>query len=605
MVNETQLEHRKRKERFFYPEETVIDKPFNWGQMLRLLTYMKPYAKTLLPLSLLAMLVGTGVRLVQPYLISMAIDHAIVPKNFTLLFLIAGGMAFLYLLSWFSSLLKIRWTNLLGQSIIFDLRSHLFRHIQRLSHRFFEQRSAGSILVRIMNDVNALQDLFTNGVINVLMDFVFLIGITGMLLVLSPKLTLAVMVVLPLMFLISTKLRQMIRRSWQTVRLRQSMINSHLNESIQGIRVTQSFVQEQENMNFFQRMNRRNFEAWKKATKRSALFPPLVEFSGAIGTVTLIGYGSTLLMNHELTIGSFVAFSYYLGSFWEPISRLGQVYNQLLMGMASSERIFEFLDEKPNVPEQEDPIPLPEVEGDIRFEEVYFSYDGKRSALNGITLHVKPGETVALVGHTGSGKTSIANLICRFYDPTGGRILLDGHDLRTFRLEDVRSRISIVLQETFIFSGTIMENIRFGRPDASDEEVMEAARVVGADEFIERLPNGYRTEVEERGNALSVGQRQLLSFARAILADPSILILDEATASIDTESEIKIQKAMKELLAGRTAVIIAHRLSTIREADKIFVLDHGRILEEGNHEELMAKRGQYYDLVVSQFKSLG
>ncbi|MBE3555095.1 MAG: ABC transporter ATP-binding protein, partial [Thermicanus sp.] len=518
---------------------------------------------------------------------------------------IAGGMAFLYLLSWLSSLLKIRWTNLLGQSIIFDLRSHLFRHIQRLSHRFFEERSAGSILVRIMNDVNALQDLFTNGVINVLMDFVFLIGITEMLLVLSPKLTLAVMLVLPLMFFISTKLRQMIRRSWQTVRLRQSMINSHLNESIQGIRVTQSFVQEQENMNFFQRMNRRNFEAWKKATKRSALFSPLVEFSGAIGTVTLIGYGSTLLMNHELTIGAFVAFSYYLGSFWEPISRLGQVYNQLLMGMASSERIFEFLDQKPNVPEQENPIPLPEVEGDIRFEEVYFSYDGKRSALNGITLHVRPGETVALVGHTGSGKTSIANLICRFYDPTGGRVLLDGHDLRTLRLEDVRSKISIVLQETFIFSGTIMENIRFGRPDASDEEVMEAARVVGADEFIERLPNGYGTEVEERGNALSVGQRQLLSFARALLADPSILILDEATASIDTESEIKIQKAMKELLAGRTAVIIAHRLSTIREADKIFVLDHGRIIEEGNHQELMARRGAYYDLVVSQFKSLG
>lgn len=604
-MNETELAKGRRRARFFYPEDTVIDKPFNWGQMLRLLTYMKPYAKTLLPLSLFVMLIGTAVRLIQPYLISLAIDHAIVPKNLSLLFLIAGTIAFLYVISWVANLLKIRWTNLLGQSVIFDLRSHLFRHIQSLSHRFFEQRSAGSILVRVMNDINALQDLFTNGVINVLMDTVLLIGITGMLFALSPKLTLAVMVVLPLMFLISTKLRQLIRRSWQTVRLRQSMINSHLNESIQGIRVTQSFVQEHENMKFFERINRKNYEAWQKATKRSALFPPLVELSGAIGTATLIWYGSTLLMNHELSIGSFVAFAYYLGSFWEPISRLGQVYNQLLMGMASSERIFEFLDEKPSVPVRTNPIPLPQVRGEIRFEDVHFSYDGKRSALNGISLHIHPGETVALVGHTGSGKTSIANLVCRFYDPTGGRVLIDGHDLREVSLSDLRSKISIVLQETFIFSGTILENIRFGRPDASDEEVMEAARVVGADEFIERLPNGYGTEVEERGNVLSVGQRQLLSFARSILANPSILILDEATASIDTESEVKIQQAMKELLKGRTSIIIAHRLSTIREADKIFVLDHGRIIEEGNHQELMARRGAYYDLVVSQFKSLG
>lgn len=605
MMNETELGKRRRRERFFYPEDTAIDKPFNWGQMLRLLTYIKPYAKNLLPLSLLVMLVGTAVRLVQPLLFSYAIDHAIAKKDFSLLFIIAGVSAFLYALAWVMNLLKIRWTNLLGQSVIFDLRSHLFTHIQRLSHRFFEQRSAGSILVRVMNDINALQDLFTNGVINVMMDAVLLVGITGMLFALSPQLTLAVMITLPLMFLISTKLRQLIRRSWQTVRLRQSMINSHLNESIQGIRVTQSFVQEQENMKFFEMINRKNYEAWQKATKRSALFPPMVELSGAIGTVILIWYGSSLLAGGHLTIGTFVAFAYYLGMFWEPISRLGQVYNQLLMGMASSERIFEFLDEKPSVPEQKNPIPLPEIEGEIRFEEVRFSYDGKRSALNGISLHIKPGETVALVGHTGSGKTSIANLVCRFYDPTEGSILIDGKDLREVSLADLRAKISIVLQETFIFSGTIMENIRFGRPDATDEEVMEAARLVGADDFIERLPNGYETEVEERGNALSVGQRQLLSFARAILASPSILILDEATASIDTESEIKIQQAMKELLAGRTSIIIAHRLSTIREADKIYVLDHGRIIEEGNHQELMARRGAYYDLVVSQFKSLG
>lgn len=356
-------------------------------------------------------------------------------------------------------------------------------------------------------------------------------------------------------------------------------------------------------MLYFDGVNKESFESWKEASQKNAMFRPLVELTNALGTAVLIWYGSSLIGN-GISIGVFVSFAFYLGMFWEPISRLGMVYNQLLMGMASSERIFEFLDEKPIVSERENPIELKEVEGHIEFDKVMFSYDGKRMALNEINLEITSGQTVAFVGHTGSGKTTIASLVSRFYDPDNGRVLVDGKDLKDVSISSLRSQISIVLQDTFIFSGAIMDNIRFGRPSATDEEVKSAAKAVGAADFIEELPKDYLTEVEERGNILSVGERQLISFARALLADPQILILDEATASIDTETEVKIQKALKTLLKGRTAIMIAHRLSTIREADNIFVFENGRIIEKGTHDELMNYEGEYHDLVKSQFNML-
>jgi ATP-binding cassette, subfamily B, multidrug efflux pump len=591
--------------RFHYSTDDVIEKPFNWKQMFRLFSYMKPYRKKLLPLSVLMVLITTAVRLIIPILIGVyTLDKALKDKDTGLLTTLVIVIAALYTSSYIANIFRIKWMNALGQNVIYDLRKHLFTHVQTLSHRFFDQRSAGSILVRIMNDINSLQELFTNGVINLLMDLILLCGIFVILFSLSPQLTLAIMVILPIMFFISTSLRRNIRRSWQTVRLKQSKLNSHLNESLQGIRVTQAFTQEKENMMFFDGVNNENFESWRQASQKNAMFRPLVELTNAFGTAALIWYGAHLIQNGSITIGVFVSFAFYLGMFWEPISRLGMVYNQLLMGMASSERIFEFLDEKPIVSESENAIVLEDMKGHIQFKDAEFSYDSKRTALNKINLEIKAGQTAALVGHTGSGKTTIANLISRFYDPTEGAVLIDGHNLRDVSLKSLRAKISVVLQDTFIFSGTIGDNIRFGRPDASEEEVIRAAEAVGAADFIRNLPKGYDTEVEERGNILSVGERQLLSFARALLADPRILILDEATASIDTETEMRIQEALKTLLKGRTAIIIAHRLSTIRDADKIFVLDHGSILEEGSHEELMDKKGQYFQLVKAQFTML-
>ena len=601
------MEQTTKKSRFHYPVEQIIEKPFNWLQMTRLFGYMKPYAKSQLPKTIIAMLISTLVRLAIPIFIGVyALDYGISSNDVSFMFMLAAIVFGMYILSYVSNYYRIRWMNELGQHIIYDIRSDLFKHIQRLSHRFFDKRSAGSILVRVINDINSLQDLFTNGVVNLLMDLVMLVGIVIILFTLSPQLALAILIVLPIMFFISTKLRRKIRRAWQVVRIRQSRLNSHLNESIQGIRVTQAYAQEKENMEFFDTVNTDNYESWKQASRMNAMFRPFVEMASALGGAILIWYGAHLIQGNDpnITIGVFVSFAFYLGMFWEPISRLGQVYNQLLVGMASSERIFEFLDEKPSVPEKPDAKSLKDVKGELVFENVEFAYDSSRKALNEINLTFEAGKTIALVGHTGSGKSTIVNLMSRFYDPTKGRVLLDGHDLRDLKLNELRTNVSYVLQDTFIFAGTIMENIRFGNVRATDEQVIEAAKAIGADTFISKLEKGYQTEVEEQGSVLSVGERQLLSFARALLADPRILILDEATASIDTETELIIQNGLKRLLHNRTAIMIAHRLSTIRDSDQIIVLEHGNVIEQGNHQELINSEGKYYELVKSQYAAL-
>ncbi|OAB32525.1 multidrug ABC transporter ATP-binding protein [Paenibacillus macquariensis subsp. defensor] len=591
-------------ERFVYKDDDVIDKAFDWGQFRRLFAYMKPYAKQLLPLIGLMMILGTITKLTVPFLTSMAIDKAISPANpsLKLLYMIAAGIFVLYVVQWVATAYRIKYMNIIGQRVIYDLRADLFKHIQKLSFNFFDKRPAGSVLVRVTNDVNSLQELFTNGVVNLMIDCVQLVGIVIILLLINFKLGLAVIITVPIMFLISTKLRVKIRRAWQDVRMKGSRINSHLNESIQGIRVTQAYTQEKENMEFFDTMNKDAKKSWDKATTMNQGFGPLIEITGGFGTLILFWFGAYLIQQGELTIGLLVAFSSYVGNFWDPINRLGQMYNQLLVAMASSERIFEFMDEKPNIDDKPNATTLPQIKGNITFRNIVFEYEKGRQALKGIDLDVDAGQTIALVGHTGSGKSTIINLISRFYDITDGQIKIDGYDIRDVKVESLRSQIGIVLQDTFIFSGTIRDNIRFGRLDATDEEIEAVATAVNAHEFIAKLPGGYETEVEERGNMLSMGQRQLLSFARALLADPRILILDEATASIDTETELRIQEALKVLLKGRTSFIVAHRLSTIRHADKIVVLDHGEIKEEGSHAELISRKGIYNGLIEAQYR---
>lgn len=594
----------KQKKRFIYQDDDAIEKPFNWAQMSRLFAYLKPYAGKYLPKILLTMLTGTVTKLAVPLLIGFAVDKAIGKDRPSLLFIYAGIMLVLYFLQWIASHFRIRLTNEMGQKVIYDLRHHLFSHIQQLSFRFYDKRPAGSILVRITNDINSLQDLFTNGVVNLLIDCVQLIGIVVILLFINMRLGLAVMITVPIMFLLSTKLRKRIRRAWQRVRLKQSRINAHLNESIQGIRVTQAYTQEKENMKFFSELNDSNRVDWNFASMLNQSFGPLIEITGALGYCILFWYGAHLIQSKALTVGLLLAFASYIGNFWDPINRLGMMYSQLLVAMASSERIFEFLDETPNVKEPEQPKALPEIRGDIHFDHIVFEYEKGRPALKDIDLKVDAGQSIALVGHTGSGKSTIINLLCRFYDPVQGRVLIDGTDIRDVTIDSLRSQVGIVLQDTFIFSGTIRDNIRFGRLDATDEEVEIAAKAVNAHDFIMQFENGYDTEVQERGNILSMGQRQLLSFARALLADPRVLILDEATASIDTETEVKIQDALETLLSGRTSFIIAHRLSTIRHANNIIVLDHGRIVETGNHDELLNQRGIYHGLIEAQYRFL-
>ncbi|WP_027090799.1 ABC transporter ATP-binding protein [Cohnella thermotolerans] len=594
---------------FQYQDDVLIEKNFNWKQMARLFTYVKPYRGDVARVVFVMTVFGMLTKLAIPFLISMAIDKAIKPADGQtsggLLCLFMGIMLAMYALRWWAQHYTIRQTNSIGQKVIFDLRTALFKHIQGLSFRFFDKRPAGSVLVRVTNDVNSLQDLFTNGVVNSVIDIAQLAGIIIILLALQFKLGLAVMITVPLMFIVSSSLRKRIRFAWQTVRIKQSRINSHLNESIQGIRVTQAFAQEKENIGFFDRMNLSNIRSWNFASALNQLFGPVIEITSAVGTLILLLYGSHLIQSEQMTVGVLVAFITYVSYFWEPITRLGQMYSQLLISMSSAERIFEYLDEKPAVGEKPDAVDLPEVRGHVRFEDVEFGYESDRPALRGINLDIKPGMTVALVGHTGSGKSTIVNLLCRFYDTVKGRVLIDGVDVRDVKLESLRSQIGIVLQDTFIFSGTIRDNIRYGRPDATDAEVEAAARAVRAHDFISNLPDGYDTEVQERGSTLSMGQRQLLSFARALLADPRVLILDEATASIDTETELRIQEALGTLLADRTSFIVAHRLSTIRHADLIVVLDHGVIVEQGNHEQLMRlKDGHYRGLIEAQYRFL-
>jgi ATP-binding cassette subfamily B multidrug efflux pump len=584
-------------------DDEKLEQPFNKEQFIRLLGYMKPYTKQII-ITLILMIVAAISGLLGPYFLQIAIDEYIEVANYNGLTIITLLFLATNLINMVCMKQRVYIMSLVGQKVLYRIRQDLFEHIQGLSFTFYDTRPAGKILVRIINDVNSLGDLLTNGIINVLTDFFTLIIAIMIMAYINLKLTLVTLSTVPLLMVLVGVLKRRIRRRWQEVRKKNSNMNAYLHESLAGMRVTQAFVREPETRQLYNELSGDIFSTWIDAIKLNNLFWPGIELIGALGVVLVYIFGIGSLDSSTVSVGVLVAFIGYVWRIWQPINNLANFYNSLLMAMASTERIFELLDTKPDIKDEEGAYPIPDIQGEVRFEDLEFYYDPDKPVLKGVDFVVKPGETIALVGPTGAGKSTIVNLISRFYDPIKGRVLIDGHDIKGVTLNSLRKQMGVMLQDSFIFSGTIMDNIRYGKLDATDEEVMNAAKVVNAHGFISEMEKGYYTEVKERGSRLSQGQKQLISFARALLADPRILILDEATSSIDTQTEILVQQGLAQLLKGRTSFVIAHRLSTIRNADRIMIVDEGTILESGNHDELIKKKGIYYNLYKAQYKFL-
>ncbi len=589
-------------------DDEVMEAPFDKGLFLRMLQYLKPYKKEMI-VSLLLMVVVSGASLINPYLLSRAVG-ALTDGNYAAIPLLLAGTVISVLVGGFCLHLRIRNMNVAGRKAIATLRQDLFDHIQSLSLPFFDNRSAGKIMVRVINDVNRLNNLFTNGIVNVLVDCLTLVLLVIIMFVLNWKLTLVALCSLSILGLIIMLLRRRMRKAWQIVRLKTSTMHGYLHESLAGMRVTQSFVREKRNKELFDDTNMDIKKSWMKAVGINNLFWPFIDTLSAIGTAGVYVAGLIFMgpagSVDGLVLADLLAILWYLGRFWEPINNVSTFYNDILAAMASIERIFEIMDTKPLVYDKRDDIPeLPPIEGRIAFDRVDFSYDKKQPVLKDVSFTVEPGQTIALVGPTGAGKSTIVSLISRFYDVTGGAIRIDGHDVRDVKLQSLRRQMSVMMQDSFIFSGTILDNVRYGRLDATEDEVIAVCKAVRVHDFIMSLRHGYQTEMGERGASLSTGQKQLISFARALLNDPRILILDEATSSIDTRTEMLIQEALGVLLKGRTSFVIAHRLSTIRQADRIMVVQNGGIAEAGTHDELMnIPGGHYRTLVEAQYSYL-
>jgi ABC-type multidrug transport system fused ATPase/permease subunit len=555
----------------------------------------RPY-KARTSLSIVFLLIGTATALLPPALAKYAVDDGIRKHDLAKLWWIVGAFIAAGFANWIASYLQTYFTGWVGERMLADLRQQLFQHLQRLSLGFYERNRAGVIISRLTNDVEALDQLVTDGVTSLVQNSLVLLGTAIALFVFDWRLALATLAVIPLMSIATVIFRVRSTRAYRAVRERLAMVTATLAEDIAGMRVVQSFTREDRNMQHFREVNERYRAANHETVVLNALYFPFVDFLSSIALAVVLGYGGWLYFHGETTIGTLFTFMLYVQNFFDPVQQLSQLYTTFLSATAALDKIMDVLDEEPHVLDSPQATSLASIEGRVRFEDVHFSYGTGAEVLHGIDLDVPAGTTVALVGHTGAGKSTIAKLLARFYDPTGGRLTIDGVDLRDVSQESLRRQLGIVPQEGFLFAGTVAENIAFGRPDARPGEIVRAAQTVGAHEFILRLEDGYETQLGERGSRLSLGQRQLVAFARALLADPRILILDEATSSVDIGTERKIEQALRVLLADRTAFIIAHRLSTIRDADLIVVLEHGRIVEQGSHEELLRKRGLYMSL---------
>ena len=582
-------------------QDEDINNISNKDLIIRLFSYLKPYKlRVFIILILLIYVMVCG--LLNPYLMKIAIDKYISVKNLQGLIFIAITMFLLNFLSMLASRTSLRMMSRVTNKILLKIRQELYEHIQKLSFSFFDNRPVGKVLARVIGDVNSLQELFSTSLTSFIPEILTLICVTFIMFYMNFKLALVSIIVLPFLSIALFSIETISRSRWQNYRRKRSNLNAYTHEDFSGIRVIKGFAEEEKTSRNFLLLTKDMMNSFVKAVRLNDSFWPIVTLSSGVGTVLVFGYGISLIKSGSITIGTMVAFISYISMFWRPIINISNFYNTLITNFAAGERIFEILDIKPDIINIKNDI-MPKIKGTVEFKNLTFSYNNDTTILDNLNFKINPGETVALVGPTGSGKTTIVNLISRFYDTTKGEVSIDGKNIKNVNIESLRSQMGIMLQDTFLFSSTIMENIRYGKLDATDEEVISAAKSANAHNFIMKLENGYNTEVNERGSRLSVGQRQLISFARALLANPRILILDEATSNIDTYTEKLVQKGIQKLLVGRTSFVIAHRLSTIRNADRIMVISNGTIAESGTHRELMKLKGLYYDLFMSQYKA--
>jgi ABC-type multidrug transport system fused ATPase/permease subunit len=563
------------------------------GMLVRL---TRPY-KTRTILSMVSLLLATATALAPPLLAKYAVDDGIRRQDLEALWWIVGAFLVAGLLNWAMSYAQTYLTGWVGERILADLRNRLFDHLQRLSLGFFERNRAGVIISRLTNDVEAIDQLVTDGVSSLVQNTLTLIGTAILLFILDWRLALATLLVIPFMSIATIIFRIRSARAYAAVRERLGLLTATLAEDIAGMRIVQAFTRERTNIQNFRSVAERYRDSNMQTVVLNGLYFPFVDLLSSVALAVVLGYGGHLYFQGQITLGTLFAFMLYVQNFFDPVQQLSQLYNTFLSATAALDKIVDVLDEEPEVLDKPGAQPLPAVEGHVRFDHVRFGYGEEGpDVLHGLDLDVPAGTTVALVGHTGAGKSTIAKLLARFYDPREGAIRIDGHDLRDVTQSSLRRQLGIVPQEGFLFAGTVSDNFAFGRPDASAADIVSAAETIGAHEFVSHLENGYDTQLQERGTRLSLGQRQLVALGRALLADPRILILDEATSSVDIGTERKIERALRKLLAGRTAFVIAHRLSTIRDADLIVVLEHGRVVEQGTHEELLQARGLYTSL---------
>lgn len=586
-----------------YKQDEILEEPFDIRHLLRASSYIKKYQKRMICAILLSG-IGGAFGYVAPMIIQRALDVAIPGKNFRLLFSLVGALIGIYTVSVIFTTIRSKIMVDVSQSIIYDIRKDLFAHLQKLPFQYYDDRPHGKILIRVVNYVNSVSDMLSNGLINILLESFNLLFIVIFMFLVDVQMALVVLCGVPVLMVFMFWIKNRQRKAWQAVSNKNSNLNAYLQENIVGARITQIFAREDENARIFQDLSNDCRQTWNTAVRYSNLVWPGIDSISVCVRAAIFLFGLVLFGEGNKSLGTIVAISSYASFFWQPIMNLGNIFNNFINNIAYLERIFETMDEPVTISDKENAQEMPKIRGEVTFDHVSFSYDKSKKILKDVSFTVKPGESIALVGPTGAGKSTIVNLISRFYNVDSGRVLIDGQDISDVTIHSLRSQMGIMMQDSFIFSGTIGDNIRYGKLTASKEEIQKASRIVCADEFISRMPEGYDTEVRERGSMLSQGQKQLISFARTLLSDPSILILDEATSSIDVQTEKALQTGLNAMLQGRTSFIIAHRLSTIRDCDRIMYIDDGGIMETGTHEELMAKKGHYYKLYTAQLEEV-